>query len=279
MKYFLVLLLPLMLASCDRLHAPSATNEKEAALVTVSGTSISEKDLDDASRRLLNKATQEVDADTRKHLLDSLVSSRAIALQAEKQLDTETLSSVARKTAAYREELLMQEYIRTHGTVEPVTQEMIADYYAKNLQLFGEQKVKIFELLKAEPQEQNAKVFLRQQLEKLSQNPRWPEQAASLSAQGYMVSYHSGKAIPEMLDRNIADLVAKTPVGTSSELTESNGTLFLLRVTAEEEQAAKPISEVSSDIRKRLAPQQLKVTLKKLSDDALKAAKVQYSHE
>lgn len=279
MKYFLALLFPVILASCDRLHAPAATKEKDKVLVTVSGTSISENDLDNASRHLLGKTVQDVDAETRKHLLDSLVSSRAIALQAGKKLDAETLSSIERKTAAYREELLMQEYIRTHGAVEPVTQEMIADYYAKNQQMFGAQKIKIFELLKAEPQEQNAKVFLRQQLENLSQNPRWPEQAASLSAQGYMVSYHSGKAIPEMLDRNIADLVAKTPVGTSSELTESNGTLYLLRVTAEEEQAAKPISEVSSDIRKRLAPQQLKVTLKKLSDDALKAAKVQYSHE
>lgn len=275
------LVLAVMLAGCrdDSQHALSEVPlEPSAVLVTIDDSPVTRAQLELTIERTLgDSAPLYASEEVERKILESLVSSRAMALLAERELDAGEHAQLELKTQAYREELLVRHYLEAHASPEPVTGEMIADYYNRNPQEFGGGVEKSFEIIASD---QELESVQRDELVALLSGPQlqgkdWQSQVARWREAGKPLEYRQSRLKPELLDQPLRSLVEPTAVGSIAPL-HVGGQLLLVRVTAEQELPARPLGEVSGAIREKLAPQALKKTIKSLSSEALKAVKVQY---
>lgn len=253
--------------------------EPSATLVTVDESPITRAQLELTIERTLgDSAPLFANEEVERKILDSLVSSRAMALLAERELDASEKQQLDLKAQAYREELLVRHYLQEHATPEPVSTEMVADYYNRHPEEFGGGVEKSFEIIAS-----TTELDERQRSELIAllsgadvQKGDWQALVASWRAAGRPLEYRQNKLRPEMLDQPLRSLVEGTATGSLAPL-YTNGQLLLVRVTAEQKLPAKPLAEVSAAIREKLAPQALKKAVKELSAQAVEQVKVQYS--
>jgi hypothetical protein len=253
--------------------------EPSATLVTVDGSPISRAQLELTIERTLgDSAPLFANEEVERKILDSLVSSRAMALLAERELDASEKQQLDLKAQAYREELLVRHYLQEHATPEPVSTEMVADYYERHPEEFGGGVEKSFEIIAS-----TAELDERQRSELITllggsetQSKDWQALVTAWRSAGHPLEYRQNKLRPDMLDQPLRSLVEPTAVGAIAPL-YTNGQLLLVRVIGEQKLPAKPLAEVSGAIREKLAPQALKKAVKELSSQAIQQVKVQYS--
>ncbi|WJN59428.1 peptidyl-prolyl cis-trans isomerase [Pseudomonas sp. SO81] len=253
--------------------------EPSATLVTVDESPITRAQLELTIERTLgDSAPLFANEEVERKILDSLVSSRAMALLAERELDASEKQQLDLKAQAYREELLVRHYLQEHATPEPVSTEMVADYYNRHPEEFGGGVEKSFEIIAS-----TTELDERQRSELITllsgaevQKGDWQALVASWRTAGRPLEYRQNKLRPEMLGQPLRSLVEGTATGSLAPL-YTNGQLLLVRVTAEQKLPAKPLAEVSAAIREKLAPQALKKAVKELSAQAVEQVKVQYS--
>lgn len=253
--------------------------EPSATLVTVDGSPITRAQLELTVERTLGEsAPLFANDEVERKILDSLVASRAMALLAERELDAGERAQLDLKAQAYREELLVRHYLEQHATPEPVTSEQVADYYQRHPEEFGGGVEKSFEIIASD---QALEEPLRAELIALlsgaeAKGRDWQKQVAAWRAAGKPLEYRSNRIKPELLEQPLRGLVESTEAGSIAPL-YADGQLLLVRVTDEERLPARPLSDVSGEIREKLAPQALKQAVKSLSEEATRQVKVQYS--
>ncbi|WP_337058958.1 peptidyl-prolyl cis-trans isomerase [Pseudomonas sp. USHLN015] len=253
--------------------------EPSATLVTVDDSPITRAQLELTVERTLGEsAPLFANDEVERKILDSLVASRAMALLAERELDAGERAQLDLKAQAYREELLVRHYLEQHATPEPVTSEQVADYYQRHPEEFGGGVEKSFEIIASdqaleEPQRAELIALLSGAEAKARD---WQKQVAAWRAAGKPLEYRSNRIKPELLEQPLRGLVESTEVGSIAPL-HADGQLLLVRVTGEERLPARPLSDVSGEIREKLAPQSLKQAVKRLSEEATRQVKVQYS--
>ncbi|MFV0889442.1 peptidyl-prolyl cis-trans isomerase [Metapseudomonas otitidis] len=253
--------------------------EPSATLVTVDDSPITRAELELTIERTLGEsAPLFANDEVERKILDSLVASRAMALVAERELDAGERAQLDLKAQAYREELLVRHYLEQHATPEPVTSEQVADYYQRHPEEFGGGVEKSFEIIASdqvleEPQRAELIALLSGAEAK---GRDWQKQVAVWRAAGKPLEYRSNRIKPELLEQPLRGLVETTEAGSIAPL-YADGQLLLVRVTGEERLPARPLSEVSGEIREKLAPQSLKQAVKRLSEEAMRQVKVQYS--
>lgn len=278
------LLLGVALAGCEddsRQALQAVPVEPSATLVTVDGTPITRAQLELTIERTLGDsaplfATEEVE----RKILESLVSSRAMARLAERELDGAERAELDLKAQAYREELLVRHYLEANATPEPVTTEQVADYYKRHPEEFGGGVEKSFEIIGSD---QTLDETQRAELIALLSGPQvrdkdWAALVAAWRGAGKPLEYRQNRLKLELLEQPLRSLVEPTAVGTIAPL-YTDGQLLLVRVTGEQQLPGQPLSEVSAAIREKLAPQALKQAVKSLSAQALKEVKVEYSSQ
>lgn len=253
--------------------------EPSATLVTVDKTPITRAQLELTIERTLGEsaplfANEEVE----RKILESLVSSRAMALLAERELDASEREQLDLKAQAYREELLVRHYLEAHANPEPVTAEQVTDYYNRHQDEFGGGVEKSFEIIASdqelEPAQRTELITLLSSSQ--VQGKDWQKLVADWRQAGKPLQYRQSRLKLELLEQPLRSLVEPTAAGSIAPL-YVDGQLMLVRVTAEQQLPAKPLAEVSGTIREKLAPQALKQVVKNLSGEALKAVDVQYS--
>lgn len=278
--FLLPLALVLSLASCGepkpQEQGEVADNSKEQpeALVFVDGSPISIAEFESAKSRF-NVGGAVLDAKFDNTLLDSLISSRAMSRLAVKQMDDESLRKLELKTAAYREELLVKEYLRQHASPVPVSESMVREYYEKHPEEFSGGVKKAFEYFMTSEEdvtEVTRKIVL-DFYAAAGDNNDWG--ALLGERQDLPVVYRKGKARIGVLKDPLKALVASTAPGELSSI-HMGEQIVIVRVLAEEAIPAKPLVEVSADIRKRLAPMQLRKAVKDVSELAMKQVTVTY---
>lgn len=253
--------------------------EPSATLVTVDDSPITRAELELTIERTLGEsAPLFANDEVERKILDSLVASRAMALLAERELDAGERAQLDLKAQAYREELLVRHYLEQRATPEPVTSEQVADYYQRHPEEFGGGVEKSFEIIASdqvleEPQRAELIALLSGAEAK---GRDWQTQVAAWRAAGKPLEYRSNRIKPELLEQPLRGLVETTEAGSIAPL-YADGQLLLVRVTGEERLPARPLSEVSGEIREKLAPQSLKQAVKRLSEEAMRQVKVQYS--
>lgn len=283
-RFIPFLLLPVLLVGCDkspdsRTALEQVPVEPSAILATVNGSPIRRDELELAVERTLGEnAPLYINEEIERKILESLVSSRAIALKSEAELSGYERHELDLKTQAYREELLVKHYLQQQITPQPVSQEMVADYYAKNPGEFGGGSEKTFEVITVERSALDDKARQRA-ISRLSEKPMaendWADQVAKLREEGIPAQHQKSRMKVSLIAQPLRSLVEPTAVGQVAPL-HVGDKITLVRVIDEQALPPRPLSEVAGDIRKKLAPQRVKQAVSKLSSTVLGGTEVKY---
>lgn len=281
-----VVLPPLMIAallSCEKSQdaaekGPSAPSVSPVR-AWVNQTSVTQGQLDYALERITGGAIVPLDNAVHKKVLDSVISSRAMAILAEQEMTATDKEHLELQVQAYREELLTKAYINQHATPEPVTSDMVEQYYFDHLDEFGGKEVKSFEYITSVGAlDDDVRKALLQRLENLMRDPKTDLQkaVASLRQDGYVVKYKAAEMSTELVQEPIKGLLQQTKSSEFSPILDQADQIVLVRVKSSKTMDAKALSEVAADIRKKLAPLQLKKSIKDLVDRAKQQVEIKY---
>jgi len=271
-----ILILTTGLAGCD--STPEETTEAQLpvpeetsdVLAEVSGSPITAEDVSFTIDRTFSSA-EKINADDRlqRKVLESLVASRAMRLLAEAQLSPQEQEEIRRKAEAYEEELFVQAYLKANAEPQPVTSAQVEAYYEENKHLFGAAPLRDFELLSAAPDlNEDATKRLLTKVADIRSAPDWASHQGEWQRQ-YGLTYRSVNASQAgLLDPSLEKVLSGLAQGETSDIVYLNGRPHLLRLQKVSSSPARPLSEVSSDIRKTLAPQQLREAVKEASEQA-----------
>lgn len=274
----LLLGLGLAAVGCRRnADVPELPGDK-VVLAQVNSSVITKYDLELAGRTLLSRATlSELDDAGRHKLLESMVQARAIAQKREAELTTTERAELDKQVAAYREELLVKQYLTKHIKPAPVSPELVARYYEQNQTRFGADKVRAYELITSPRELVDAeRTPLMAALRDPAQHKDWSAWSAELQKKKLPVVYQRGTTQNGVAQPTLRNLIAQLAVGESSRLTFLDGRPYLVRVTEETTSPAKPLAAVSAEIRKSLFPEQVKHSVQAASELVMKDAHVVY---
>lgn len=248
---------------------------KPVVVATVNGEAITQADVDHMLERMLSNQTMaQVDEVLRKKVLDSLIASRAMKLQVQSAMAPEELAQLAQSVKSYEEELYVKEYLAKNVIPEPVTLEMVQAYYDSHKEEFGAESVRDFQLLVLrDAKDEKKRDSLLAAVASVKATTDWRSKAKELT-QKYGLQFQEGRSKSGLLDKNLEQAINKLAQGETSDLVYLNEEIYLVRVTQIAETASKPLAEVSADIRKKLAAQQLRAAVKKASEDVLTQVEV-----
>lgn len=274
-----------LLAACSNGKETVSTNDSPAdagssksdsvpVLVMVDGSPITELQLEQAMDRFFSdQAAVKSRQDVERKVLRSLVSSRAISRLAGKELTAVDRQALNAKVDAYREELLVKEYLQTHAEPQPVTSEMVEAYYEKHKDEFGGGTSNSFELVQTTRQldgdERKKLIELVGGLAAVEDWQKWSEKHSALP-----IGWRRLEARTELMKQPLKSLVASTEVGMTSAL-HIGDQLTIVRVNARAELPAKPLMQVSSEIRRKLAPIMMKEAIREISAEAEKKLEIE----
>ncbi len=264
--------------SCrDEPHAKLVGDDK--LLAKVNGTTVSEYDVQRAIQSSFGKeGASTLDAAARQKVLESLVTSRVIAMARDKELDAQTRAALDKQVEAYREERLVKDYLAVHAPPAPVTEEMVEAYYQEHPDRFGAKKVRSYELVGSE-RELNGKErdSLLTALRDPGAKADWQAWADALKQQNEPIVFSQGRGNDGALHPKLRQAIESLPVGQASSLLFIQNRAYVVRVKSVDEEPPRPLAEVSGDIQEMLAPQQIKKALKTVSQQVLSKASVEYT--
>ncbi|MDE1462692.1 peptidylprolyl isomerase [Spartinivicinus poritis] len=297
MKYLIPLLFPLLLllAACEKQQAdknPDSLNQNEHQLQSTEEVNTSDDDqkiakvgdwfitqqeLDFVTERTVGSSTLAVMYDQiGEKLLESLVISKAMAQQASAALSADEKTALELKVKAYREELLVRQYLTDNAQLEPVTEKMIQDYYQKHPEKFGGITKKRYRLIRTTNLSVERKTQAIQQFDLLTKDTDWHKFINQLQKNNIYAITQEAEVNPDVVNDELKNALKNTQKGELSEIIEINGELYRLQVLAEVKTPAKTLEAVSGEIRKILSLIQLKKAVKEASTSALDKVAVKY---
>jgi len=197
-------------------------------------------------------------------LLESAIQSRAMAELFEKELSDDDRKRINDQVSAYHEELLVKGYLQKHTVAEPITYQMIQDYYQQNLNEFGQETRKTVEMLKSVVKKDNY-AQLTNLLNEIANQNNWEKEIQKLKT-GSQITVKRFEHRAGLLGQDLDQLISGTPVGKKTGLHIVGDTFYVFRIIKEEKTEAKPLSQVSSVIRKKLIPRVLAKTVAQAID-------------
>lgn len=277
LKSILISALLLGVSGCDStVQQDDSINRPSSPVVAyVNEEAITQADVDFMLQRMLKgQAFAQVDDALREKILDSLISSRAMKIQMESLLTPEEMEEIDRSANAYKEELYVKEYLAKHVVPEPVTMEMVQAHYDKHPEEFGGELVRDFQILVlSNAQDQQARDKFLAAIPEIKATKDWSAAKDQL-AQAYMIKYQEGRARPGLLDPVLEQAISRLSEAEISDLVYVNDQIYLIKIVGVKQLAPKPLVEVSAEIRKKLAAQQLRAAVKKASEDVLTKVEV-----
>ncbi len=258
----------------------AAAFDDSPVLAKVNGHPVTELDVELTIVRTFSQAEQMLlNDDIRQKTLESMVASKAMQLVAEKELTDDDLALIRKQTAAYEEELLVKAYLEQVVSPTPVSTKMVEDYYRQNPERFGAKTVKQYELLRTRtvPTETQRDGLLAN-VNTIRNTRVWHEKQAEWQTL-YGLFYRQGELLDGLLDPEIEQVIQRLEAGDVSDVVYIKGIPFIMRVTGTREQAPKPLSEVSGEIRKMLAPQQMRKAVRAVMDSVIANAEIEYIND
>jgi hypothetical protein len=267
---------PVAAAANSPIEQPPPTSQPPPVAL-VNGEPIVEADVQFAMSRLVVEPGEQAAPDTlRRTVIESLVTARAMRAVIEPELGQAERDALARQAAAYLDELYVQRYLRSRVTVKPVTSTMVEDYYARHQDEFGGGTVPVVELLGTQdmPTEDERDRFLAI-VARLHDTPDW---SAVREASGLNLRYRTVSVHPGLLDPSLEQAARELTVGEVSEVVMVDGAPSVMRLVRIDTVPARPLAEVSAEIRQRLAARQLADAIKEAGGEALSQVAVEYPH-
>lgn len=254
------------------------TGENGKVIAEINGKPIYETELNMLMYKMFGAyQASQLNEDSRKKALTSILASREIADKARKELNSETKALINYKVKFFEENLLINEYVRTKPLPSPVTSDMINQYYNENLELFGKTKLRYYQMVSTK---QSLPVDLRDKFladyGKLKNKKDIKAVHKAMEKKGYSLQYHKGILNDELFSKKVNDFIRSQAIKKLSNIAFIDDKAYLVYVDKEAEKSAKPLASVSKKIRKTLAVAQLKKAIKQLSETTLKESKVVY---
>jgi hypothetical protein len=151
---------------------------------------------------------------------------------------------------------------------------MVQAYYDKNPQEFGGAAVHDFQMLVFNnAKDQQARDKFLAAVPEIKATKDWLS-AKNQWAQLYGVQYQEGRARPGLLEPTLEQAISRLNATEISDLIYANDQIYIVKVTTLTQLTPKPLTDVSANIRKQLAAQQLRSAVKKASEDVLTKVEV-----
>lgn len=263
----------LWLTGCSDSSELPATLDADPVLARVGTETISRQELDIAINDNIGPyAALHLGPEGEQKVLQSLVMRKLMSQQQLALLDAEAKALLDLQVKAYREELLTKQYVQQQLTPEPVTEQMVQDYYQRYPQEFGAAEYANYQLVRADAgldSKQRQRVLWY--LEQLTATTDWTPLAAQARQEGLAFYLVTGTSSEQGLIPEYQALIAPLAEGQISAVAELNNRFVKVKVLERQRIAAKPLAEVRDDIRKKLAPMQLKRAIEQATDN-LKAS-------
>lgn len=269
-----IMMASILLASCSK--ESKEPEETKKALATVNGKPVYQEHIDAMLGKFPPEAVAKSGDDIEQKILESLVRAKAVAELARQTLSENETENIKLRAELYQEELLAAGYLKDNATIEPVTGAMVRDYYEKNRHRYslGDQ-VHIQYLQSESGLEEGKKRALMKALSSVSAEADWKAYKKELEADGYPVFYRNSSIKESLLASPLDSIVASLDQGEASSVFYGD-TLYRVRLLEKSSLGYQPLSEVSAEIRRKLAPVQMKKAVKLVSDEALKSVNVEY---
>lgn len=267
------------LTACNK--AKPGTEPGDQPVAKVNGTVITRSDVDLAAKRSLGElAIGSIQRAAYPRLIEAAVRSRAIAMASEKELSAAEKQSLERELAAYREQLLVRQFLNRHYPPKPVTPEMALDYYKHYPERFGGGSERRYELVGAtQALSSDERVRLLAKLSDGVSKQDWKAWAEELQKQGLPVTFLASSSADSLLHPKLRTLLDGLKTGTASSVVFVDGRAYVGRVTSEDARPPKPFDTVREQIERSLMPAQVSAALEQAAGDVLKNAKVEILQE
>jgi hypothetical protein len=264
MRLTTLLFVLVSISGCQK-NEPVATVQPSLSdmIAKIDGEPVYKDELDIVINHTVGEfAALQLGDDGRKKVLESLIIRKLMSDKQLQSMGQEELRQLELEITSYREELLTKRYVREQLIAQPVTDEMIADYYQSNLHIYGENTVRRFEMARADVSYSPAlqkKISLVMQ--ELTPHSNWSETIKKARQIGQPLFVVSGSSSENGLTDDYKEIIQSLGAGDVSALYTINGIMVRFKITELIPIPAKPLSEVSADIRKTLAPLQLKKSI------------------
>jgi hypothetical protein len=282
------LLIAIVLSACqqNQQHAEnSALPENQQVqvnrgrlLATVDGERIYESELELLLNDLFGeyRATQ-IDQQSRKRALESLVSSRALSTKASKELEVDELENIELKTTRYRENLMVNAYVQKKMKSSNLNYRDVQEFYQNNLDKFGQKTIKQYRMLtlREDLGEEKREEFM-QVISRNRSDSNIDQLGKILENKGFENNLQTGELNKDLLDPKLFQFIDKQAIGNLSDIYFLKGNPYLVQVLKQTVIPAKPLDQVSEQIQKAFVLKQIKETIKQQSEEVLSTVKVEY---
>ena len=282
-REFTLMLLVLMTACTDTTDEPVVPPvvEDTGILAWVNEVPVHDEEVTYFLEKRLNLLPfQAASTEMRERALRSLVTGRAMAQLAERQLTPEEQREVELATAFFREDWLTKRYIKANTEPTPISEEKVVTYYNEHSEEFGARVLKEIEWIST-PSTLPAgdRETLLSGFQALDGVDDWEGFSKRENRSSIRTEFRRGTFSPDLLADRLQVIVAETPVGATSGLHMIGGELHRIRVLSELVEAAQPLSEVRADIRQRLAPIAMRESVKEATEGVTSAVSIRYAQE
>lgn len=256
----------------------STAGSDEAVIAKVNGSAITQADLDVYLARTLGTGSDMMlDDNVQSRVLESLVSSRAIAQQSLAEMSADDVGMLEKRVAQFREELLVKRYLLEHAEANTVSAEQIKAYYEENQSEFSGSREVRYEFLtvaKSEYDKDPGKVVERLSLAKNA--PDWQSLILS-DADGMTGVMRNVLALDEQAASTALEkAVVELREGQTSRIIMQSGSAYIARVVSVTEKPGLSLENARHSIARKLLPLSVKQSVRDISAAVLKDSKVEY---
>ena len=250
---------------------------RSAVLAEVNNTAITQTDLDLMIAKLMGENAQTVLPQSAKdNVLRSLVASEAMRQKLESTLSSSEKERLAAQARAYETELYVKEFLTRYSKPETITSAMVKDYYQQNLDQFRPAAVTRYEMLvSGTVLESEALDAFKQDLASLPANASL-KMLAGKTYGGASLRFVVAESKENLLSNKQTAVLAASAIGNVTEPVITTTQTAAFKVLTRQTQPPASLDQVGDDIRKKLAPLQVKKAVEQATKTALTDANVIY---
>lgn len=265
-------------AKSNTLKGANLLKGDDIIIAEINNEKISEYDLSLEIATTLGKVNRSsINEETEEKLLKMIVTRKAIASKRQSQLSEAEKKVLDKQVQAYRENLLVKQYLAKSTQNKQITAEMISDFYEKNKSLYGGGVAKKYEMIGG-VREINTVIRdnLIKALDGYKTKSDWKKLTNELVEKGFSVGYKSGISNDKLIHKSLSQVIQNLDVNQTSELTFIEGKPFVVRVLSKQVVPPKPLEEVKGNIKKALELKGYKESIKEVSEKLVNESKVIY---
>ena len=289
--YFIVALVLTTVSSCDS-GSETQNPEEEGAtevsqqadtsdtvLATIDGKKVYASELESLLINLFGEyRAGQMDKESRKRALESLIASRVLAQEAEKHLSVDELREIENTLKRDRENRLINAYMRSKLEPGTLSQQEVKEYYDNNLDKFGQSTIRQYTLVTTkQPLAEEARERYMRLVNEQKNKGDISGLHTTLKQNGFDVQMQSAELDKKLVDKKLFDFITNQPLNQVSNMIFVGNRPFVVQVSAEKQIKARPLERVEETIKKTLALKKLKQAIKKESERVLGQTEVIYS--